>query len=331
MTEQTRTSRDAPHASVTAIIPCYNSARFLTRAVASVRAQTRHVEEIIVVDDASTDNSRDIAHQLGVRVVSLAANGGPGAARNAGIAAARADITAFLDADDEWLPEHCEITVGCLERFDSAIVAFGRVRKSGIGCRPSPSSLLCAANQPVHILLNLLRYNFVGQSAAVVRKSSLDAVCGYDPAMRHCEDYDLWLRLANIGEFITTGDITVTHHVHSAQASRAAVKMLNGAWRARLKLLEIVRGGENQVLARSAEAACLDAWAVELKEAWHLDSTALLDATLALEPVVPGASSIARRWAMRRAIEWPLRRLAKQARGALGRRKRRVAPVPLSA
>ena len=101
--------------SVSVIIPAYNSASTITRALQSVTAQTRAPKEIIVVDDASTDNTREIAanfasmSSIPLRLITQPANGGPSAARNAGWDAATSDYIAFLDADDQWHPRKIEL------------------------------------------------------------------------------------------------------------------------------------------------------------------------------------------------------------------------------
>src|SRR5271163_2107777 len=92
---------------VTAVIPCFNAAATLDRAIASVRAQSYPNLEIIAVDDGSRDDTLALLRQqepLGVRVITQA-NGGAPVARNTGIAAARGEFLAFLDADDEWHPD----------------------------------------------------------------------------------------------------------------------------------------------------------------------------------------------------------------------------------
>ena len=92
--------------SVAAIIPCYNGAEFLAEAIKSVQSQTRPVDEILVVDDGSTDESAAIARDLGAEVLSLGMNLGAGPARNHGLRHVRSDLVAWLDADDYWLDHH---------------------------------------------------------------------------------------------------------------------------------------------------------------------------------------------------------------------------------
>jgi len=96
---------------VTVVIPCFDQARYLPAAVASVRAQTCGPVACVVVDDGSTDDTAAVASQLGTTVLRQA-NAGVSAARNAGLAAARSDLVVFLDADDMLLPDAVAVEVG---------------------------------------------------------------------------------------------------------------------------------------------------------------------------------------------------------------------------
>src|SRR5688572_26009031 len=95
---------------VTVVVPLYNKQQYVTRALASIEKQTYQDFEVIIIDDGSTDCGADMArafctHDARFRVVSQS-NAGPGAARNRGIELARGRFVAFLDADDEWLPDY---------------------------------------------------------------------------------------------------------------------------------------------------------------------------------------------------------------------------------
>ncbi len=99
-------SNDKQSYTVSVVIPAYNAEKYIGRAIDSVLAQTRQPDEIIVVDDGSTDNTADVIKSYGSRVHSIhQENGGASVARNTGIEAAKSEWIAFLDADDEWLPE----------------------------------------------------------------------------------------------------------------------------------------------------------------------------------------------------------------------------------
>ncbi|MCI0498058.1 MAG: glycosyltransferase [Planctomycetales bacterium] len=102
---------------ISVIIPAYNAQRHIGRAIDSVLKQARPADEVIVIDDGSADRTADIVRSYGGRVMLIQQpNAGVSAARNAGIAAAAGDWIAFLDADDEWLPEKLRLQCELLER-----------------------------------------------------------------------------------------------------------------------------------------------------------------------------------------------------------------------
>ena len=111
------TSKNPLATKISVVMPLYNKRPFVDRAVQSVLAQTLDDYELIVVDDGSTDGSADVVTAIAdprIRLISQA-NRGPGAARNVGIQAARGELLAFLDADDEWMPEFLRRSVELLE------------------------------------------------------------------------------------------------------------------------------------------------------------------------------------------------------------------------
>ncbi len=117
---------------ISVIIPLYNKAPFVERSLKSALTQTFTDFELIVVDDGSTDGGHEIVERCGdprVRLIRQA-NAGPGAARNRGLAEARGDFVAFLDADDEWLPPFLEKSLEALEASgpDVACVSWGYIQ-----------------------------------------------------------------------------------------------------------------------------------------------------------------------------------------------------------
>jgi len=118
-----------PGRSVSVIVPLYNTARFIAQALASIRSQTVPAAEIIVVDDGSTDDGPGIvAAAAGVRLVRKP-HSGIGDTVNAGVAIARGDLIAFLDADDRWLPEKTALQIAALDRDPALAMIFGHGRR----------------------------------------------------------------------------------------------------------------------------------------------------------------------------------------------------------
>lgn len=121
--------------SVAAVVPAYNSAQFLPGAIASIRQQTAAIDEIIVVDDGSTDDTAAVVRRLGSDIRYIRQdNSGPSAARNAGIEAARSHWIALLDADDTWVPDKTRRQLALAERFpDLALIASDRSEVDATG------------------------------------------------------------------------------------------------------------------------------------------------------------------------------------------------------
>ena len=118
-----------PGRAVSVIVPLYNAARFIGQALSSIRSQTVQVAEIIVVDDGSTDDGPGIvAAAAGVTLVRKP-HSGIGDTVNAGVAIARGDLIAFLDADDRWLPEKTALQIAALDRDPTLAMIFGHGRR----------------------------------------------------------------------------------------------------------------------------------------------------------------------------------------------------------
>lgn len=180
---------------VAVVIPAYNAATWLGATLASVAAQTRPADEVIVVDDGSTDATAEVARRAGVRVLTQA-NAGPGAARNRGIAATDCELIAFLDADDLFQPEKLARQVAALAAAPAEVVAvccdasvLGGVRD---GQRKSGGPL-----PPRFVLADLLTRNPVIASSVLTRRAAVLGAGGFDEDrdLIATEDYDLWLRM----------------------------------------------------------------------------------------------------------------------------------------
>ncbi len=187
---------------VSVVIPVFNGAPFVAKAVASVRAQTVKDVEIIVVDDGSTDGTQAVLARLertdGI-VWFQQDHGGPARSRNRGIAAARGEFVALLDCDDVWLPGKLETQLAVLRdrpavgvvHTDYEVVYEDGTVEERVRARYSREPLVQA---------------FVGghtalPSTLLIRKSVLDKVGALDPELYGSEDSDLAIRLYRVTEF----------------------------------------------------------------------------------------------------------------------------------
>jgi GT2 family glycosyltransferase len=292
---------------ISVVIPSYNAASFLPHSIGAIRAQTRAVHEVIVVDDGSSDGSREVATALGATCLRTAVNSGPAAARNIGIRHATGDAIAFLDADDFWDADHCANTVRLLERWPDALAAFAGVRYVGDPLGP-PARHQGAFETPLDLFWTLLETNVINESAIVARRSALLDAGGYDETMRFSEDYDLWLRLALRGRFVAAEPITANYRVHGAQTtSRAAERLANGRWRARAHARgEAVALGWRAPQLERLDETLRSLWRDDLRCAWRSGDRVLLDATLRQSELVPGSGALLARWQQRTRRYWAL-------------------------
>lgn len=205
--------------SISVVIPVRNATATLGRAIESVLAQTLPAHEIIVVDDASTDGSAAAANTYPmVKNVALGSARGAAAARNAGIQAAQGEWVAFLDADDEWLPEKLRRQAARIEPGQSMIFCaseeFGPDGKSlGDTFRGRP--VCCTADA----WKALLKTNFVATPTVMAPRTLLQQLGGFDEKLPLGEDQDMWIRLALSGRLAYVPERLVRVHVQPKSLS----------------------------------------------------------------------------------------------------------------
>jgi len=191
--------------SVSVIIPTYNRASLLARSVNSILGQTYQDFEIIIVDDASTDNTEKLVKTLkDPRIIYLKheKNRGGSAARNTGIKAARADLIAFQDSDDEWLPDKLAKQMDLLAEAppEAGVVYTGFWRTNGDKkeCIPGPAIKTTQGN----IHQELLTENFVTTQAVLVKKECFQKAGTFDETLPRFQDWELFLRISKYFEFL---------------------------------------------------------------------------------------------------------------------------------
>jgi glycosyltransferase involved in cell wall biosynthesis len=183
--------------AVSVIIPTYNRARSVCRAIASVLYQTHRPAEIIVVDDGSTDRTFQHVAQFSqlVKYLRHPHNLGVSAARNTGIKASTSALVALLDSDDYWLPTKLSAQVRFFAGHPEAVACQTQeiwIRR-GVRVNPKAKHLKPSGD----IFEPSLRRCLVSPSAVMLKRSLLDEVGLFDEAFPVCEDYDLWLRVSS--------------------------------------------------------------------------------------------------------------------------------------
>ena len=185
---------DPASAKISVIIPNYNHARWLPESIESALGQTLKPYEIIVVDDGSTDNSREVAARYPVKFVSLN-HGGLSAARNTGIRASEGNWIAPLDADDYWLPQKLESQVAAIRNEAFCYCATNMFYLDG-HTEPRPYY------EASRVKAILRRHNCIDPSSVLIRKDVLLQVGGFNENMPAAEDWEAWLKLARVCDFV---------------------------------------------------------------------------------------------------------------------------------
>jgi len=181
--------------SIAVVIPSYNRAQSLERCIASVLVQDRQADEIIVVDDGSTDGTAELLEAYPQVIYRRQNNCGVSAARNAGIRASSCDWIAFLDSDDEWLPEKLEKQLAAVRKQPGYRLVHSDEIWIRRGVRVNPMRKHAKAGGD--IFFNCLPLCVISPSAVLVQRSLLGETGCFDENLPACEDYDLWLRICS--------------------------------------------------------------------------------------------------------------------------------------
>jgi glycosyltransferase involved in cell wall biosynthesis len=219
---------------VSIVMPTYNRSNEIKQSIDSVLMQTYPNFELIVIDDGSSDNTREVVtaiDDIRIRYIKLMQNVGGAEARNVGIREAKGEFVAFQDSDDEWTYSKLEKSIRELEKKPECGAVFSdftQVWKTGSRRMPiwnRPFGKGCFYD-------SLLWNNVVDTPTLVVRKSVLQSIGGFDPSMPRYQDWELALRLAKVTRFsyipeplifsyVTEGSIT-----HNKEAHRIALELI---------------------------------------------------------------------------------------------------------
>lgn len=207
---------------VSVIIPTHNRAKFLDSAVTSVLNQTFQDFEIIIVDDASTDDTPQVVRQFKderIKYIRHEANQGGSSTRNTGIANSSGEYIAFLDDDDEWLPKKLKLQVELMENSppDVGGVYTGHTNiDSSSGKRVG----VWIPQKRGNIFHELFTGNWVGTTSSVLlRKECFEKAGLFDKNLPSFQDYDMWIRISKLFEFEYIKEPLVKYSVHQNKIS----------------------------------------------------------------------------------------------------------------
>ena len=236
---------------VSLVIPTHNRSATLGRALASVVSQTRAPDEVIVVDDGSDDDAvRLVATQFGVQYI-FQSHAGVSSARNRGIDAATGEWIAFLDSDDEWLPDKLEHQLQSLSHSPASRISHCNEIWIRGNRRINPKRKHQKSGG--WIFSRCLPLCVISPSSALIHRSVFDRVGVFDETLPVCEDYDLWLRIcARYSVHYVSQPLVVKHGGHADQLSRRYW----GMDRFRIQALESILVGAD--LAWQDRCAVLD-------------------------------------------------------------------------
>ncbi len=208
--------------TLSVVMSVYNGERFLDEAVDSIRQQTFRDFEFVVVVNGCRDRSREILERHAaaddrLRLVIQEPLLNLDAALNRGIAAARADIVARMDADDVALPDRLRKQLAYLNDHPDIAVVGGAIEYIDDAGRPLGGPQL--PTEPDVLSEAMIEQNYVAHAAAMFRRAAFEAVGGYRSAFRSAEDYDLWLRVIERFRIANLADLVLRHRLHTDKLS----------------------------------------------------------------------------------------------------------------
>ena len=221
--EMMRREASIGDATVSVVIPSYNCGHYVVKAVESVLKQSCPPQEIILVDDGSTDHTREVLEPYRKAIVYLyQKNAGEPAARNTGIRHASGEFIAFLDADDMWLPEKLELQMEYFARHPEVALVYSDMAifdETGI-LHESVKDWLKVSMPSGFVFPQLFAETLFGSGTVVFRKSSIEKVGYFDETFFVGSDYEMWLRMARYFKFGYVDKPLLMYRQHASMATR---------------------------------------------------------------------------------------------------------------
>lgn len=223
---------------ISAVIPAYNNAQYIADAVRSIQAQTHPVDEIIIIDDGSSDNTQQRIRELPGHINYIRQhNQGPSAARNTGIQAALGDWIAFLDADDQWTPGKIKKQLEVLTKFPELHLLAGDMQEINRQNQPVTNSVLAKHDllqkfkmldgQPINnALAFLISKNFIPTGTVLVKRTTLIEAGMFNHNIRFGEDLELWAKIAARHPISCLPTTLMLRRLHDTNATQNTALML---------------------------------------------------------------------------------------------------------
>ena len=235
--------------TVAVVVNTYNQATFLADALDSIFAQSRQPDEVIIIDDGSTDDAWGIAQRYRDADYVRQDNAGLAAARNTGLLRAKSQFIVFLDADDRLLPHALEQGLTTFGEMPDCAFVYGGHRVVDVKFRPTGSDRFDPVGEDPYC--DFLRFNPIGMHATVMyRRNLLVQAGGFSADLSACEDYDVYLRLSRAYPIGSHPQIVAEYRIHGLNMSRDS--------RAMLSAVLVVLDRQKAVAAETAKTAA--AW-----------------------------------------------------------------------
>lgn len=217
--------------TVSVVLPTFNGEKYIAAAIDSALAQSLPPDEIIVVDDGSTDNTRNIVREYGSQVQCIyQANKGVSGAYNAGISVASGNYIAFLEHDDLWAVDKNARQVQCFENDEQLGMVYSpaHVLEEGQPSKRKVTNLDDGGGEVTFAAL-FARNRVLNCSTVMIRKSALDNVGGFLEDLPLSFDYDLWLRIAAKYKIVCLSEPLATYRIHDSNLSKDANDLVASA------------------------------------------------------------------------------------------------------
>jgi glycosyltransferase involved in cell wall biosynthesis len=202
---------------ISAIVATRDRPAMVVEAIASIQAQTRPVDEIVVADDGDGTTARDLAERFGVKTVHTGGIG-PAGARNAAVAASTGEWLAFCDDDDRWWPRRLETQCAAVAE-NTVLVYADALRSDGL------HEFLNRNPSAGYVFGSLLLDNWLPTSTVLLRRDAFEQAGGFSPRHEPAEDYGLWLAVSRVGPFVRLDEPLADYRIHPDQLQNRIAAM----------------------------------------------------------------------------------------------------------